>query len=161
MKIQPHAQAFARIEEISQVLRSVPAPSASSARRVARDRYDASVPIKDWNRPRALPGGVGTAIAVAASVRHRLADGCILEDAAAEANNTFADRHRGTPQRHAQRRLNHSPQVPTPRSTVALAENERRIHAELTKGMRRMFTVAKDADPTVQSTHAGDATISS
>src|ERR1700724_4759606 len=61
-----HAQAFARMEEISQVLRSVPAPSAASPRQVARDRYDASVPIKDWNR-RHAPGR-RAAIALAASI---------------------------------------------------------------------------------------------
>jgi len=42
-----HARAFARLEEISEVLRDLPAPSAVSARQFARDRYDASVPIKD------------------------------------------------------------------------------------------------------------------
>src|ERR1700690_2973820 len=43
-----HARAFARLEELSQLLRDVPAPSAVSARQFARDRYDASVPIRDW-----------------------------------------------------------------------------------------------------------------
>src|ERR1700692_2551846 len=48
-----NARAFARIEEISQVLRDVPAPPAVSPRQFARDRYDASVPIKDWSQPHA------------------------------------------------------------------------------------------------------------
>src|SRR6202041_1691664 len=60
-----NAQAFARIEEISQVLRDVPAPSAVSALQFARDRYDASVPIKDWSQPQGR--WRWTAIAVAAS----------------------------------------------------------------------------------------------
>lgn len=45
--------AFARIEEVSHVLRTVPAPSTVPARRFARDRYDASVPLKDWKDARA------------------------------------------------------------------------------------------------------------
>jgi transmembrane sensor len=48
-----NARAFARIEEISQALRDVPAPAAAPARALARDRYDASVPIADWKAPRA------------------------------------------------------------------------------------------------------------
>jgi transmembrane sensor len=47
-----NAEAFARIEEVSQTLRDVPAPAALSAARIAADRYDASVPIRDW-KPRA------------------------------------------------------------------------------------------------------------
>ena len=43
-----HAEAFARIEEVSQVLRSVPPPAAVTASRLASDRYDASIPLKDW-----------------------------------------------------------------------------------------------------------------
>jgi len=48
-----HAQAFARIEEVSQVLRSVPLPAAVPASRLAGDRYDATVPLKEWKAPRA------------------------------------------------------------------------------------------------------------
>jgi transmembrane sensor len=49
-----HAQAFARIEEVSQVLRSVPPPPAVPASRLAGDRYDASIPLKDWKQPAAV-----------------------------------------------------------------------------------------------------------
>ena len=48
-----HAEAFARIEEVSQVLRSVPPPAAVTASRLASDRYDASMPLKDWKEPEA------------------------------------------------------------------------------------------------------------
>jgi ferric-dicitrate binding protein FerR (iron transport regulator) len=48
-----NSQAFARIEEVSHVLRTVPVPSAVSVRRFARDRYDASVPLKDWEEAHA------------------------------------------------------------------------------------------------------------
>lgn len=47
-----HARAFARIEEVSRVLRDVPAPSALSARVLARDRYDGSSTLGDWKAPR-------------------------------------------------------------------------------------------------------------
>ena len=47
-----NAQAFARIEEISDVMRHVAASPVVSLRELARDRYDASVPLKDWKRPR-------------------------------------------------------------------------------------------------------------
>ncbi len=50
-----NAQAFARIEELSQVLRSVPVPPAVPADELAHDHYDASVPLKDWKERRTLP----------------------------------------------------------------------------------------------------------
>jgi transmembrane sensor len=50
-----NAQAFARIEELSQLLRNVPMPAAVPAEELARDRYDASIPLKDWEEPRAVP----------------------------------------------------------------------------------------------------------
>jgi transmembrane sensor len=58
-----HAQAFARIEEVSRVLRSVPAPPAAAARRLDGDRYDGSIPLKDWKQPRAVWPWVTLALA--------------------------------------------------------------------------------------------------
>jgi ferric-dicitrate binding protein FerR (iron transport regulator) len=46
-----NAEAFARIEEISHALRDLSAPAAVPAALLARDHYDASVPIVDW-KPR-------------------------------------------------------------------------------------------------------------
>jgi transmembrane sensor len=43
-----NSRAFARVEELSQLLRTFPAPPAISVQDLARDRYDASVPLKDW-----------------------------------------------------------------------------------------------------------------
>ncbi|MDB6010019.1 MAG: hypothetical protein JWL65_2269 [Gammaproteobacteria bacterium] len=43
-----NARAFARIEAVSQAVRSVPVPRAVPATRLAADHYDASVPLKDW-----------------------------------------------------------------------------------------------------------------
>jgi transmembrane sensor len=48
-----HAQAFARIEEVSQAVRRVSTPAAVVTRRMARDRYDGSMPLKDWKEPQA------------------------------------------------------------------------------------------------------------
>lgn len=64
---EANASAFARIEEVSQVLRALPAPPPVSARQLAADGYDASVPLKDWSAPhtRRSPW---MAVALAASV---------------------------------------------------------------------------------------------
>jgi transmembrane sensor len=58
-----HAQAFARIEEVSRVLRSVPPPPAVAPRRLDGDRYDGSIPLKDWKQPRAVWPWVTLALA--------------------------------------------------------------------------------------------------
>ena len=50
-----HAQAFSRMEEVSQVLRSLPAPPAVSERLLAHDSYDGSVPLRDWQPRRRWP----------------------------------------------------------------------------------------------------------
>jgi transmembrane sensor len=65
-----NARAFARIEEVSQVLRSLPTPRAVPPRQLAGDRYDASVPLKDWKKPRAprWPWMTGALAAVCAGV---------------------------------------------------------------------------------------------
>lgn len=47
-----NADAFARIEEVSNALRDVPAPAAVPARVLSSDRYDASIPIGAWKQPR-------------------------------------------------------------------------------------------------------------
>jgi transmembrane sensor len=46
-----NARAFARIEEVSQALRTLPRPRGVSPRQLARDHYDASVTLKDWKEP--------------------------------------------------------------------------------------------------------------
>jgi transmembrane sensor len=47
-----NAQAFARIEEVSQFVRDVPAPLSVPRADLSRDQYDGSVPLRDWSRPR-------------------------------------------------------------------------------------------------------------
>jgi transmembrane sensor len=49
-----NAQAFARLEETAQVVRSVPTQLRVSARELERDRYDGSIPLKEWSEPRSL-----------------------------------------------------------------------------------------------------------
>ncbi len=61
-----NAEAFARMEEISQALRDLPAPAALPAALLARDRYDASVPIGGW-KPRRAQRWPWATLAVAAS----------------------------------------------------------------------------------------------
>jgi len=48
-----HAEAFARIEETSQALRSLTSVAALPGRQVSSDGYDGSVPLKEWKAPRA------------------------------------------------------------------------------------------------------------
>ena len=145
-----NARAFARIEELSQVLRDVPAPSAASASQIARDRYDASVPIKDWHQPHARRPW--TAIAVAASLVSltltlaywKTQPATHTFSTAIGENRTVALSDGSTIALAADTHI-----------TVALSEKERNI--ELTKG-EALFTVAKDAARPFK-VHAGDATI--
>jgi transmembrane sensor len=145
-----NAQAFARIEEISHVLRDVPVPAAVSARRFARDRYDASVPIKDWNQPRARRPW--TAIGVAASVAIiALAFPLWKTPPTADGFATAIGENRNVT-------LSDGSTIALGADTqieVTLSEKERDI--ELTKG-EALFMVAKDATRPFK-VHAGDATI--
>jgi transmembrane sensor len=145
-----NAQAFARIEEISQVLRGVPAPSAVSARQFARDRYDASVPIKDWHQPPARWPWV--AIAVAASFAILALSFAFWR--ASPAPNTFAtaigENRNVTLSDGSTIALGADTQI-----EVMLSEKERDI--ELTRG-EALFMVAKDATRPFK-VRAGDATI--
>jgi len=145
-----NARAFARIEEISQVLRDVPAPAAASPSQFARDRYDASVPIKDWNPPRALRPW--TAIAVAASLATLALTWAYWKTPpAANTFSTAIGEHRNVT-------LSDGSTIALGGDTyiaVALSEKERDI--ELAKGVA-LFTVAKDATRPFK-VHAGDATV--
>jgi len=145
-----NAQAFARIEEISQVLRDVPAPSAVSARQFARDRYDASVPIKDWDQPDVRRPW--TAIAVAATFA--ILTLAFLFWKTPPAANTFSTAI-GENRTVALSDGSTIALAADTYITVALSEKERNI--ELTKG-EALFTVAKDAARPFK-VHAGDATI--
>jgi transmembrane sensor len=145
-----NAQAFARIEEISQVLRDVPAPSAVSARQFARDRYDASVPIKDWGQsPVRRPW---TAIGVAATFA--ILTLTFLFGKTPPAANSFSTSI-GENRTVALSDGSTVALAADTYITVTLSEKERNI--ELTKG-EALFMVAKDAARPFK-VHAGDATI--
>jgi len=47
-----NAQAFARLEEMAQILRNAPMQLRVSPRELERDRYDGSMPLKEWTEPR-------------------------------------------------------------------------------------------------------------
>jgi transmembrane sensor len=146
-----NAQAFARLEEISQVVRDVPIPGAVSARQFARDRYDASVPIKDWHEPSALRRP-WMAIAVGASIASLLLTVAMWRPApATDTFNTAIGENRNVT-------LNDGSTIALGADTqinVSLSEKERNI--ELTKG-EALFMVAKDAARPFK-VHAGDATV--
>jgi transmembrane sensor len=145
-----NAQAFARIEEISQVLRDVPAPSAVSARQFARDRYDASVPIKDWGQPHVRRPWTALAVAAAFAILTLT----FLFGKTPPAANTFStaigENRTVTLSDGSTIALGADTHI-----TVALSEKERNI--ELTKG-EALFMVAKDAARPFK-VHAGDATV--
>jgi transmembrane sensor len=144
-----NARAFARIEEISQVVREVPAPSEVSARQFARDRYDASVPIKDWNQPQLRRPW--TAIAAGASFAILLTFALWKTPSAVNTYSTAIGENRNVT-------LSDGSSIALAADThikVALSERERDV--ELTQG-EALFTVAKDATRPFK-VHAGDATI--
>jgi transmembrane sensor len=145
-----NARAFARIEEISQVLRDVRAPSAVSAGQFARDRYDASVPIKDWNQPHArrswtLVGVAASLVALTLSMAYwKTPPKANTFSTAIGESRTVTMSDGSTIVLAADTYI-----------TVALSEKERNI--ELSKG-EALFMVAKDAARPFK-VHAGDATI--
>jgi transmembrane sensor len=143
-----NAHAFAHLEAISQALQDVPAPSAVSARQLALDRYDASVPIKDWNPPRARWPWMAAAASFAIltlSLAFWKMPPAADTFATAIGENRYVTLHDGSTIA-----LGADTQI-----EVALSEKERSI--ELTRG-EALFMVAKDATRPFK-VHAGDATI--
>jgi transmembrane sensor len=59
-----HAQAFERVESVSELMREVCPPRAASSNELSRDAYDASVSLKEWRAPPRF----NRAFAVAASL---------------------------------------------------------------------------------------------
>jgi transmembrane sensor len=147
-----NAQAFARIEEISHALRDLSAPAAVPADLLARDRYDASVPIREW-KPQGARRRPWAALGVAASLAlFALAFAFWKMPAATtKAFETEIGENRSVT-------LADGSIVSLGGDTrieVALSENVRAI--ELTRG-EALFKVAKDAARPFK-VRAGDATI--
>lgn len=146
-----NAEAFARIEEVSQVLRGTRAPAAVPPHALADDRYDASISIREWKVPRAARRpwaalGVAASVAVAALVfAHFRAPAETNIFATAVGENRTVTLSDGSVVA-----LGGDTQI-----EVALSENLRAI--ELTKG-EALFKVAKDASRPFK-VRAGEATI--
>ena len=147
-----NAEAFARIEEISNVLRDVAAPAAVTADLLARDRYDASVPIGVW-KPRAAQRwpwwaalGVAASFALVALVfafwRTSPETNAFETEVGENRSVTLAD--------GSVVALGGDTRI-----EVALSKNERAI--ELARG-EALFKVAKDSARPFK-VRAGDATI--
>jgi transmembrane sensor len=146
-----NAEAFARIEEISHALRAVPAPAAAAAALLARDRYDASIPIGQW-KPRRVQRWPGAALGVAASCALvALVFASWKTPAATNAFETEIGENRSVT-------LDDGSIIALGGDTrveVAMSENERAV--ELTRG-EALFKVAKDSARPFK-VRAGDATI--
>jgi transmembrane sensor len=146
-----NAAAFARIEEISQAVRNLPAPPTVPPALLARDRYDASVPIGDW-KPRRARRWTWPTLSVAASFALiALVFAFWKTPAETKAFETEIGENRSVT-------LSDGSIVALGGDTrieVALSENVRAI--ELSRG-EALFKVAKDAARPFK-VRAGDATI--
>jgi transmembrane sensor len=145
-----NAEAFARIDEISHALCAVPIPAGVPAALLARDRYDASVPIGEW-KPRRAPRWPWAALGVAASFGLIALVAVWKTPAATNAFETAVGENRSVT-------LADGSIVALGGDTrieVALSRNVRAI--ELARG-EALFKVAKDSARPFK-VRAGDATI--
>jgi transmembrane sensor len=146
-----NAEAFSRIEEISHALRDVPAPAAAPAALLARDRYDASIPIGEW-KPRRAQRWPWAALGVAASFA-LVALVLAFWKTSAETNafeTEIGENRSVTLADGSIIALGGDTRI-----EVAMSENVRAI--ELTRG-EALFKVAKDSARPFK-VRAGDATI--
>ena len=146
-----NVEAFARIEEISQALRMVPAPAALPAGLLARDRYDASISIREWQPRRAVRWPWATLGVAASLALFGLIFAFWKTPLETRAYETDIGENRSVT-------LDDGSIVALGGDTrieVALSEKERAI--ELSRG-EALFKVAKDAARPFK-VRAGDATI--
>ena len=144
-----NSHAFARLAEVSQVLRLMPTLPMPSAEELARDRYDATVPLQDW-RPRRmrLPWITFAVAALAAGIAFAVLFW------KSPAPDTFSTAVGET--------LN----VTLSEGSIIALGGDTRIEVELSKRTRcielkkgeALFTVAKDAGRPFK-VRVGDATI--
>jgi transmembrane sensor len=145
-----NARAFARIEAVSQAVRSVPVPRALPAARLAADRYDASVPLKDWKAPRAArwPWKTMALAAVCAGIAFTTV---LWRAPASETYSTTVGENRHIT-------LGDGSTITLSGDTrVAVALSEKARSVELLKG-EALFRVAKDPLRPFK-VRAGDATV--
>lgn len=153
-----HAKAFARVEAVSLWAQEISAPREASPRELARDTYDASVPLKDWQAPAPTPrlrifavaasilvGAVGLGIAfyLRASLLPDAAPGYEVATAVGE-NRTVSLRDGSKITLGGDTRI-----------AVDYSENQRDI--ELSRG-EALFTVTRDATRPFK-VRTGDATV--
>src|SRR6202034_2266527 len=153
-----NAEAFARMEELSQALRDVPAPAAVPQALLERDRYDASVPIRDWKpaleerKSRRAQRWSWATLRVAASIA---VFGLIFTVLKTPTGANVFETEIGENRRLTLADGSVISLGGNTRIEVAMSENVRAI--ELTKG-EALFKVAKDAARPFK-VRAGDATI--
>ncbi len=153
---EQHAQAFARVEAVSQLLREVRAPKNLSPRELARDQYDASIPLKEWRAPLRQ----GRMVAIAASLA---ALACTLTialqfSAALPWGHAGADVMTTAVGENRTISLSDGSRIVLGGDTrIAVALTPRLREIELSRG-EALFTVARDATRPFK-VHAGDATV--
>lgn len=145
-----NARAFARIEEVSQALRFVPVPPAVAASQLAADRYDASVPLKDWKEPRTARWPWMT-LALAAACAGMVIATVLWKTPAPDTYSTAVGENRYITLRDGST-ISLSGDT---RIEVVLSETTRTV--ELTKG-EALFKVAKELSRPFK-VRAGDATV--
>jgi len=145
-----NARAFTRIEALSQVLCRVPLPPEVRERELARDSYDASVPLKEWKEKSTPPWTTLALAALLAGVAFILSV-VLWQASPARMYVTAVGENRNIALGDG--------------STIALGGDTRisvtvspRVRSvELLKG-EALFVVAKDPDRPFE-VHVGDATI--
>jgi len=145
-----HARAFARMEEVAQAVRSVQPPGAVAAARLAADRYDGSIPLKDWREP-GVARWPWVILAVAAVCAGVVFSVVLWKTAAPNTFSTAIGENRLVT-------LDDGSTVSLSGDTriaVVISENERTV--DLTRG-EALFKVAKDPARPFK-VRAGDATV--
>jgi transmembrane sensor len=148
-----NAQVFARIEEVSQAMRDVPAPGPVASPALASDHYDGSVALRDWQRPLAMKSTwPWPAFGLAASLAVAILGFAFWKPTAEESSFTTAigENRTVTLQDGSVIALGGDTRI-----EVSLSEHIRAI--ELTRG-EALFKVAKDAERPFR-VRAGEATI--
>jgi transmembrane sensor len=148
-----NAQAFARIEEVSRAVRGMPPPGPVALPELFGDRYDGSVALRDWKRPRGPKSAWSWAASGLAASLAAAALGFAFWKPPADMN-TFATAV-GENRTVTLRDGSVIALGGDTRIEVSLSEHVRAI--ELTRG-EALFKVAKDADRPFK-VRAGEATI--
>ena len=150
-----HSDAFARIEEVSLMVRELRSPPPAGSRELARDRYDASTPLSTWRAPRRsrAPLAIAAAIVLSCGVVAAIALKPIRAPWDAPANvfaTSIGENRTVTLQDGSRITLGGNTRI-----EVALSETARSI--ELARG-EAFFAVAKDPDRPFR-VRAGDTAV--